>query len=123
MDVKASSAESVSVEKLKYAYNEDIKNGQVVPVYKKALLHSTNIAIKDHQGEYTYMQLYQAAKLLSFQISNLCGSASSSRVIFVSNSSALYTVILWSCWFSGQIGTFSHGFYSINIFIQLQFLS
>lgn len=92
------------VARLKYAFNEDLKKGQVVPVYKRALLYGDNAAIKDHQGEFSYMQIYQAAKRLSFQLSNLCGSGSSSRVAFLCDNSALYTVIQWACWFSGQIG-------------------
>lgn len=96
--------ESLIVTKLKYAFDEDINNGLVVPVYKRALLYADSLAIKDHQAEFSYMQLYQAAKRLSFQLSNLCGSGSSSRIVFLSDNSALYTVIQWACWFSGQIG-------------------
>lgn len=92
------------VAKLKYAFDEDLRSGLVVPVYKRALLHGENLAIKDDQGEFSYMELYRAAKRLSIQLSNLLGSGSSSRVAFLCNNSAVYTVVQWSCWFSGQIG-------------------
>lgn len=110
------------VNKLKCAFNEEIKNGHVIPVYKKALLYGTNLAIKDHQGEYSYMQLYQAAKQLSYQISNVCESGSSSRIVFVTDNSALYTVIQWSCWISGQTGTYIFSrvsFYVTYVYILL----
>lgn len=92
------------VSKLQNSFNEDLRNGHVVPVYKKALLYGDRPAIKDDQGQYSYMQLFRSAKRLSFQLSNLCGSGSSSRVAFLSNNSAIFTVVQWACWFSGQIG-------------------
>lgn len=104
--------QSTAVAKLKYAFNEDLTNGKVVPVYKRALLYGDRLAIKDEMGQFSYMQLYQAAKRLSFQLSNLCGSGSSARIAFLSNNSAVYTVIQWACWFSGQIG-------NINIYLRV----
>jgi len=37
------------------------------------MLYPDEIAVKDITGEYTYFQLYLAAKRLAIQISNICG--------------------------------------------------
>lgn len=95
--------EAVIVEKLKFSFDNDTSAGKVVPVHKRALLYGNKIAIKDEIGEYSYSQLYIGAKKLSIQISNLCGSASNSKVAFLCSNTALYTLVQWACWFSGQI--------------------
>lgn len=40
------------------------------------MLYPDEIAVKDINGEYTYFQLYLAAKRLAIQISNICGDES-----------------------------------------------
>lgn len=65
--------EAEIVEKLKQTFANEQQDGGLVPIYKKALLYGNRIAIKDELGEYSYAQLFTAAKLLSTQISNLCG--------------------------------------------------
>lgn len=60
--------------KLKQTFINETAAGGVVPIYKKALLHGNKIAIKDATAEYSYAQLYNGAKKLSTQISNLCGN-------------------------------------------------
>lgn len=67
-------------EHLQQSFDVDVAAGKVVPVFKKALLYGARPAIKDDTGTYTYVQLYMAAKTLSFQVSNLCG-----KVIAVSD--------------------------------------
>lgn len=62
------------IEKLRTTFATETNAGGVVPIYKKALLYANNIAIKDEIGEYNYGQLYNAAKKLSIQISNVCGT-------------------------------------------------
>lgn len=112
------------IKRIKAIYEDDIKDGGVVPVYKYALLHSQKIAIKDDKDEFTYGRIYAGAKKLSIQISNLCGtydchtflygliqnaisgSGSNARVVFLCPNNALYTLVQWSCWFSGQIGQY-----------------
>lgn len=53
--------------------SDEIKKNQVVPIFKKILAYNHSIAIKDNNGEFSYAQIYMAAKKLSIQISNLCG--------------------------------------------------
>ncbi|ALC48402.1 CG18155 [Drosophila busckii] len=91
------------IEKLRNSFVEDERNNFVVPTFKKAMLYPDEIAVKDLNGEFTYFQLYITAKKLAIQISNFCGSASQSNVVFLSSNSALWIVIQWGCWMSGQV--------------------
>ncbi|XP_030382068.1 malonate--CoA ligase ACSF3, mitochondrial [Scaptodrosophila lebanonensis] len=91
------------IEKLRKSYVEDEKSNLVVPTFKKAMLFPDEIAIKDVVGEFTYFQLYVTAKKLSIQISNICGSASQSNVVFLSPNNAMWLIIQWGIWISGQV--------------------
>lgn len=61
------------VQKLRKRFDNEVQTGKVVPVFKKALYHGDRIAIKDENGEYSYHQIFSAAKKLSTEISQLCG--------------------------------------------------
>ncbi|KAH8355406.1 hypothetical protein KR084_003352 [Drosophila pseudotakahashii] len=91
------------IEKLRHSFDEDERSNLVVPTFKKAMLYPDEIAVKDITGEYTYFQLYLAAKRLAIQISNICGSASLSNVTYLCSNNALWVTIQWSCWISGQV--------------------
>lgn len=65
--------EAETLSRIQKVFNDEEKSGEVVPIFKKALLYGHKIAIKDNIGEYSYNRLYIAAKKLSYQISNLCG--------------------------------------------------
>ncbi|XP_065366615.1 malonate--CoA ligase ACSF3, mitochondrial [Calliphora vicina] len=75
---------------------------KIVPLFKIGLLYADNICLKDFAGQYTYLQLYNNSKILSRQISNICGSGSSSTIAFFSSNDVLTVLILWSIWMSGQ---------------------
>ncbi|XP_055384487.1 malonate--CoA ligase ACSF3, mitochondrial [Condylostylus longicornis] len=89
--------------KLKESFEIDEQNGEVIPTFKKALLYGHKIAIKDAVGEHSYLKLYLGAKKLASQISNYCGTASNSSVAFLCPNDALYPLVQWACWFSGQV--------------------
>ncbi|KAH8281262.1 hypothetical protein KR018_003177 [Drosophila ironensis] len=91
------------IEKLRHSFDEDERSNLVVPTFKRAMLYPDEIAVKDINGEYTYFQLYLAAKRLAIQISNICGSASLSNVTYLCSNNALWIAIQWSCWISGQV--------------------
>ncbi|KAH8338858.1 hypothetical protein KR074_007651 [Drosophila pseudoananassae] len=91
------------IEKLRHSFDEDERSNLVVPTFKKAMLYPDEIAVKDVNGEYTYFQLYLTAKRLAIQISNICGSASLSNVTYLCTNNALWVVIQWSIWISGQV--------------------
>ena len=59
--------------KLELVLTEEVQSQKIVPVFKRALLYGEKIAVKDYTGEFSYIQIYEAAKKLALQISNLCG--------------------------------------------------
>lgn len=54
--------------------------GGVVPVFRKALLFPSRVAVQDEYGIYTYAGLYESAAELSREIANKLGK---SFVIFL----------------------------------------
>lgn len=98
--------EAVHVElhqRLTQLFEEETKRCLIVPPFKRALLYGDKSAIRDHTGDYSFIQIYEAVKRLALQISNCCGSASQSRVAFICPNNATYVISQWACWFSGQI--------------------
>lgn len=95
--------ENEILSKLISNFAEEEKAGDVVPVFKKALLYGHKAALKDEFGEYSYIKLYTAAKKLAFQISNFCGSGANQRVAFLCPNDAIYLIVQWACWISGQV--------------------
>lgn len=59
--------------KIQQLINADVKNGNPVPVFKKAILNSSKIAVKDLNGEKLYSDLVTGSFKLSKQISDVCG--------------------------------------------------
>ncbi|EDV92044.1 GH24264 [Drosophila grimshawi] len=68
------------IENLRKNFKEDELSGVVVPTFKKAMLYPDDIAIKD-----------------------ISGSASQMNVIFLCSNNALWIVMQWACWISGQV--------------------
>ncbi|XP_002134424.2 malonate--CoA ligase ACSF3, mitochondrial [Drosophila pseudoobscura] len=91
------------VERLRHSYYAEERNKMLMPVYKKAMLYPDDLAIRDSVGEFSYLQLYISAKRLSKEISAICGSGTSSSVAFFCDSNAMWIVMLWGCWMSGQV--------------------
>lgn len=69
----AASKNEAAVQKLQQLYEADVKDGGVVPAFKRSLLYGSKIAVKDDIGEYTYTQLLNGSKALATQLSNVCG--------------------------------------------------
>jgi malonyl-CoA/methylmalonyl-CoA synthetase len=90
-------------QKFQNLLQNEIRNHNVVPIFKQALLYNHKTALKDINGEFSYAQIYMAAKKLSIQISNLCGSGSLSRVAFLCRNDVNYIIAQWACFMSGQI--------------------
>lgn len=53
--------------------NEDIVKGNPVPVFKRALLHQGAVALKDVNGEFSFLDLLASSKMLSEKISQIAG--------------------------------------------------
>lgn len=67
--------EQIGVDRLQRLFDDEIKDGDIVPVFKRALLYGNKIAIKDDSGEYSYRQLIDAALKLSVALDsygNVC---------------------------------------------------
>lgn len=61
--------EPIGVDKLQHLFDNEVKNGDIVPVFKRALLYGNKIAVKDNTGEYSYRQILDAARKLSTELS------------------------------------------------------
>lgn len=61
--------QSNNCDKLVNLFDNEIKRGEVVPVFKYSLLHPDRIAIKDFNSEYTYRHIIEAAQKLAVDIS------------------------------------------------------
>lgn len=90
-------------QRLTKLFEEETKRELIVPPFKRALVYGEKSAVRDHTGDYSFIQIYEAVKRLALQISNHCGSASQSRVAFICPNNATYIISQWACWFSGQI--------------------
>lgn len=60
-------------QRLTSLFEEETKRSLIVPPFKRALLHGEKSAIRDHTGDYSFIQIYEAVKRLALQISNCCG--------------------------------------------------
>lgn len=60
---------SSAIDKLCNQFDNEVNNGDVVPIFKRALLYGDKIAIKDYNGKYSYRQILDAARKLSEKLS------------------------------------------------------
>lgn len=91
------------LKRLSKLYEQEVARELIVPPFKRALLYGEKAAIRDHVGDFSFIQLYEAVKRLAAQISKSCGSGSQSRVAFLCPNNITYVISQWACWFSGQI--------------------
>lgn len=61
--------EPIGTDRLRKCFDNEIRNGECVPVFKRALLHGNRIAVKDNTGEYSYRQILDGARKLATQLS------------------------------------------------------
>lgn len=61
--------EPIGTDKLQHLFNNEVKNGDIVPVFKRALLYGNKTAVKDSTGNYSYRQILEAARKLSVELS------------------------------------------------------
>ncbi|KAF9416077.1 hypothetical protein HW555_006489 [Spodoptera exigua] len=84
-------------------FNRDIKNGGVVPVFRRALLFPTRVALQDDLGIYTYAGLYQAASVLSQEIAAQLVGESERTIAYMCNNDASHIIAQWAIWMTGNI--------------------
>ncbi|KAJ8710220.1 hypothetical protein PYW07_009586 [Mythimna separata] len=94
--------EEVNAELLN-SFNQDIRNGGVVPVFRRALLFPTRVALQDEFGIYTYAGLYQAASVLSQEISAQLVGESERTIAYMCSNDASHIIAQWAIWMSGNI--------------------
>ncbi|XP_026320937.1 acyl-CoA synthetase family member 3, mitochondrial isoform X2 [Hyposmocoma kahamanoa] len=85
------------------SFNDDIKIGGVVPVFRKALLFPSRVAVQDEYGIYTYSGLYQSAAELSKEIANQLSGETGETVSYMCSNDALHIIVQWAIWMSGNI--------------------
>lgn len=61
--------QSIDIDKLRNQFDNEVNNNDIVPIYKRALLHGDKIAIEDFNGKYSYRQILNAACKLSTKLS------------------------------------------------------
>ncbi|CAH2097562.1 unnamed protein product [Euphydryas editha] len=94
--------EETSTELLKN-FNADIKAGGIVPVFRRALLFPSRVALQDEIGTYTYARLYEAATALSKDIAAQLLGDSQRTISYMCTNSASHVVVQWAIWMTGNI--------------------
>ncbi|XP_061723757.1 malonate--CoA ligase ACSF3, mitochondrial [Cydia pomonella] len=85
------------------AYNADIKAGGAVPVFRRALLFPSRVALQDEVGIYTYAGLHQAASQLSQEISTQLAGDCEKTICYMCGNNASHVIVQWAIWMSGNI--------------------
>lgn len=84
-------------------FNQDIREGGVVPVFRRALLFPTRVALQDEVGIYTYAGLHQAASALCSEISVQLVGETGRTIAYMCNNDASHVIVQWAIWMSGNI--------------------
>ncbi|XP_026750548.2 malonate--CoA ligase ACSF3, mitochondrial [Galleria mellonella] len=85
------------------SFNQDIKAGGVVPVFRHALLFPTRVALQDDVGIYTYAGLYQAAAALSNEIATQLVGETERTICYMCSNDASHVIVQWAIWMTGNI--------------------
>ncbi|XP_026497664.2 malonate--CoA ligase ACSF3, mitochondrial [Vanessa tameamea] len=84
-------------------FNRDIEAGGVVPVFRRALLFPSRVALQDDVGTYTYARLYQAATSLSKDIAAELLGDTERTISYMCRNDASHVVVQWAIWMTGNI--------------------
>ncbi|XP_028166562.1 acyl-CoA synthetase family member 3, mitochondrial [Ostrinia furnacalis] len=85
------------------SFNRDTKDGGAVPVFRRALLFPTRVALQDEVGIYTYAGLHQAATSLSNEIAAQLVGESERTIAYMCNNDASHVIVQWAIWMTGNI--------------------
>nr|XP_037874015.1 malonate--CoA ligase ACSF3, mitochondrial isoform X2 [Bombyx mori] len=85
------------------SFNKDIQDGGAVPVFRRALLFPTRVALQDEVGIYTYAGLYQAAAALSTEISAQLVGETERTIAYMCGNDASHVIVQWAIWMTGNI--------------------
>ncbi|GBP34151.1 Acyl-CoA synthetase family member 3, mitochondrial [Eumeta japonica] len=84
-------------------FNDDIKAGGVVPVFRRAFLFPSRVALQDEIGIYTYSGLHRAASALSDEISVYLSGDTGMTVAYLCRNDASHVITQWAIWMSGNV--------------------
>ncbi|XP_023951373.2 malonate--CoA ligase ACSF3, mitochondrial [Bicyclus anynana] len=85
------------------SFNQDIKSGGAVPVFRRALLFPSRVALQDDFGTYTYAALYEAATALSKDIAAQLSGETEYTISYMCSNDASHIVVQWAIWMTGNI--------------------
>ncbi|XP_013168600.1 PREDICTED: acyl-CoA synthetase family member 3, mitochondrial-like [Papilio xuthus] len=85
------------------SFNQDIKAGGVVPVFRRALLFPSRVALQDDIGIYTYAGLHQAASALSDEIAAQLLGETQRTIAYMCSNNASHVITQWAIWMTGNI--------------------
>ncbi|XP_049879949.1 malonate--CoA ligase ACSF3, mitochondrial [Pectinophora gossypiella] len=85
------------------SYNQDIKAGGVVPVFRRALLFPNRVAVQDEVGIYTYSGLYQAAADVSKEIASQLLGETGQAISYMCSNDSTHIIVQWAIWMTGNI--------------------
>ncbi|XP_034825841.1 malonate--CoA ligase ACSF3, mitochondrial [Maniola hyperantus] len=85
------------------SFNRDVKAGGAVPVFRRALLFPSRVALQDDFGTYTYAALYQAATALSQDIAAQLEGETEYTISYMCSNDASHIVVQWAIWMTGNI--------------------
>ncbi|KAL0811836.1 hypothetical protein ABMA28_009264 [Loxostege sticticalis] len=85
------------------SFNQDTKQGGAVPVFRRALLFPTRVALQDEVGIYTYAGLHQAATALSKEIAAQLVGESERTIAYMCSNDASHVIVQWAIWMTGNI--------------------
>ncbi|KPJ04180.1 Acyl-CoA synthetase family member 3, mitochondrial [Papilio xuthus] len=85
------------------SFNQDIKAGGVVPVFRRALFFPSRVALQDDIGIYTYAGLHQAASALSDEIAAQLLGETQRTIAYMCSNNASHVITQWAIWMTGNI--------------------
>ncbi|XP_068941645.1 malonate--CoA ligase ACSF3, mitochondrial [Petaurus breviceps papuanus] len=84
-----------------------VYSGKITPVFTRALAYGDKVALVDHNGQYTYKDLYYRSLRLSQEICKIhncpSGDIQGERISFICSNDVSYVIAQWASWMSGGI--------------------
>ncbi|XP_045511996.1 malonate--CoA ligase ACSF3, mitochondrial [Pieris brassicae] len=85
------------------SFNQDVKTGGVIPVFRRALLFPSRVAVQDDSGTFTYAGLYHAANDLSRDIAAQLLGETERTIGYLCGNNVSHVITQWAIWMTGNI--------------------
>lgn len=92
---------------------------ETTPVFKRASSFADRVAIKDPAGNYTYGNVFIAARQLAEQVSRALDGRTGERVLLLCPNDVRFVISLWAVWLSGQIGALLTDAYCLRRLVEV----